>query len=391
MNNKRHFTSKFFRAIALFTLFFILALNNAKAIDTLKDAKTTVSDTAKAGIKAEKEEDISATILHHIGDSHEWHFWGEGENKVAIPLPVILYTKNGFVTFLSNKHDADQHGDSIFTVKGQSMVNFEGKYYYPSATKYADGSYVKVDENNIPINDKPLDVSITKNVLALFISVALLLIIFLNIAATYKKRTGKAPKGMQSALEPFILFVRDDIAIPQLGHKYAKYMPYLLTVFFFVWINNLLGLIPIFPGGTNLTGNIAITCMLALCTFFITTFSGNKSYWKHIFNTPGVPWWLKFPVPLMPLVEFIGIFTKPIALMIRLFANITAGHILILSLISLIIILKSVYVSAFAIPFVLFISLIELLVGFLQAFIFTILSALFIGMAIEEHHAEEHH
>ena len=163
-------------------------------------------------------------------------------------------------------------------------------------------------------------------------------------------------------------------------------MPYLLTVFFFIWINNLLGLIPIFPGGTNLTGNIAVTAMLALCTFIITTVKGNKAYWGHIFNTPGVPWWLKLPIPLMPLVEFIGIFTKPIALMIRLFANITAGHILVLSLVALIIILKSVYVSIFAIPFVVFISLIELLVGFLQAFIFTILSALFIGLAIEEHH-----
>ena len=213
-----------------------------------------------------------------------------------------------------------------------------------------------------------------------------MIIIFGSVAHSYKTRVGKAPKGLQSALEPIILFVRDDIAIPQLGHKYTKYMPYLLTVFFFVWINNLLGLIPIFPGGSNLTGNIAVTMMLALCTFFITTFSGNKSYWGHIFNTPGVPWWLKFPIPLMPLVEFIGIFTKPIALMIRLFANITAGHILVLSLVSLIIILKSSLVGLIAIPFSVFISLIELLVGFLQAFIFTILSALFIGMAVEEHH-----
>jgi len=391
MNNKRHFTSKFFTAIALFTLFFVSPFSNARAIDTLKEAKTPIADTAKAETGAAKEEDISATILHHIGDSHEWHFWGEGENKVAIPLPVILWTNGGLVTFLSNKHDKDEEGKDIFTEKGQSLVNYEGKYYYPAATKYADGSYVKIDENKVPDNEKPLDISITKNVLALFISVALLLIIFLSIAASYRKRVGKAPKGMQSLLEPFILFVRDDIAIPQLGHKYIKFMPYLLTVFFFVWINNLLGLVPIFPGGTNLTGNIAITCMLALCTFIITTLSGNKNYWKHVFNTPGVPWWLKFPIPLMPLVEFIGIFTKPIALMIRLFANITAGHILILSLISLIIILKSVFVAGFAIPFVIFISLIELLVGFLQAFIFTILSALFIGMAIEEHHDDNHH
>jgi F-type H+-transporting ATPase subunit a len=387
MNNKRRFTKKIFTSILVFTLFFVCLAGGVKAIDTLKSPKSVAPDTAKA----EKDIDISAIILHHIGDSHEWHFWGEGKDKVAIPLPVILYTKAGFVTFLSNKHDENEKGDTIFTEKGESLINYDGKYYYPSAAKYSDGSYVKIDENQVPINDKPLDVSITKNVVALFISVTLLLIIFLNIASSYKKRVGKAPKGMQSLLEPFIMFVRDDIAIPQLGHRYVKFMPYLLTVFFFIWINNLLGLVPLFPGGANLTGNIALTAMLALCTFIITTVSGNKSYWGHIFNTPGVPWWLKFPIPLMPVVEFIGIFKKPIALMIRLFANITAGHILVLSLIALIVILKSVFVAGFAIPFALFISAIELLVGFLQAFIFTILSALFIGMAIEEHHAEEHH
>ncbi|OCX50978.1 ATP synthase F0 subunit A [Mucilaginibacter sp. PPCGB 2223] len=391
MNNKRPFIEKFFTPIVLFTLFLMFAAGNIQAQDTVKAVKDVTADSLKTETKAEKDEDISAVILHHIADSHEWHFWGEGKDKVAIPLPVILYTKSGFVTFLSSKHEEDEKGAEIFTEKGESLVNYEGKYYYPAAAKYENGTYVKVDENQVPVNEKPLDLSITKNVLALFISVALLMIIFLGIARSYKKNVGKAPKGMQSALEPFILFVRDDIAIPQLGHKYAKFMPYLLTVFFFIWINNLLGLVPIFPGGANLTGNIALTAMLALTTFIITTVNGNKSYWGHIFNTPGVPWWLKFPVPLMPVVEFIGIFTKPIALMIRLFANITAGHILVLSLIALIVILKSVYASAFAIPFALFISAIELLVGFLQAFIFTILSALFIGMAIEEHHADEHH
>jgi F-type H+-transporting ATPase subunit a len=222
--------------------------------------------------------------------------------------------------------------------------------------------------------------------LALFISVALLLIIFGTVAKGYRKRVGKAPKGLQAVLEPFIVFVRDDIARPQLGHKYKKFLPYLLTLFFFVWINNLLGLIPIFPGGANLTGNIAVTLMLALGTFILTTVNANTSYWKHVFNTPGVPWWLKLPIPLMPVVEFIGVLARPIALMIRLFANITAGHILILALLSLIVILKAVTVSLFSIPFVIFISLIELLVGFLQAFIFTILSALFIGLAVQDDH-----
>lgn len=324
-----------------------------------------------------KKENISQIILHHIADSHEWHFFGD----VALPLPVILWTDNGLVTFLSNKFGHNDHGTEIFEANGQDLVNFHGKFYYPSLNKNVDGTYIEIDKSGFPINAKPLDISITKNVVSLFISVTLLLIIFIGIARSYRKREGKAPKGLQSILEPIIIFVRDDIAKPQLGHRYKAFMPYLLTVFFFVWLNNLMGLIPFFPGGANLTGNIAVTMMLALCTFVLTTVNGNKNYWGHIF-TPHVPWWL---YPLMIPMEIIGLFTKPIALMIRLFANITASHILILSLISLIFILKSVLVAGIAIPFVLFISVIELVVGFIQALIFTVLSALFIGMAVEEH------
>ena len=343
----------------------------------------TPADTARAETSAahgegeEKKEDISQMILHHIADSHEWHFFGD----VSVPLPVILYTENGLVTFLSNKYGHNDHGTEVFEANGTKLVNYHGKFYYPAATKSADGSYIAYDAKKNLLNSKPFDISITKNVVSLLISVAVLLIVFIGIANAYKKREGKAPKGLQSVLEPIILFVRDDIAKPQLGHRYKSFMPYLLTVFFFVWLNNLMGLIPFFPGGANLTGNIAVTMMLALCTFVLTTVNGNKNYWGHIF-TPHVPWWL---YPLMIPVEIIGLFTKPIALMIRLFANITAGHILILSLISLIFIIKSVLVAGVAIPFVLFISVIELVVGFIQAFIFTILSALFIGMAVEEH------
>ncbi|MXV17590.1 F0F1 ATP synthase subunit A [Hufsiella ginkgonis] len=330
---------------------------------------------------ADKEAPISETILHHIADSHEWHFWGEGEHKVAIPLPVILVTKNGIVTFLSNKHDQDEHGKEVFEEKGQQLVNFHGGYYYPTAAANHEGEYVVLDQYKVPTNEKPLDLSITKNVASMLISVVVILFVFISIANAYKKRVGKAPKGMQSLFEPIIIFVRDDIAKPQLGHRYKGFMPYLLTVFFFVWINNLMGIIPFFPGGANLTGNISVTAMLALCTFILTNVNGKKNYWGHVF-TPHVPWWL---YPLMIPVEIIGLFTKPIALMIRLFANITAGHILILSLLSLIFILKSVAAAGVAVPFVLFISVIELVVGFIQAFIFTILSALFIGMAVEEH------
>ena len=185
-------------------------------------------------------------------------------------------------------------------------------------------------------------------------------------------------------IEPFIIFIRDDIAKPAIGQKkYLKFLPFLLTVFFFIFLNNLLGLVPIFPGGANLTGNIAVTMVLAVFVFVITTINGNKNYWVHIFNTPGVPVWL---APIMIPVEIIGIFTKPFALMIRLFANITAGHIIILSLISMIFIFKSVFLSVPSLLMVLFMDFIELLVAFLQAYIFTLLSALFIGLAMPEHH-----
>lgn len=370
-----------FSAVFLFTLTATAQHHEPVKTDEPAVTRDEINAPHEDHASKEEEEDISQVILHHIADSHEWHFWGEGEHKVSIPLPVILWTSNGLVTFLSNKHDGNDHGTEIFEEKGVQLVNFHGKYYYPSALANEEGAYVTPDENKVPSNEKPLDISITKNVVSLFISVFLLLIVFGSIAKAYRTRQGKAPKGLQSLLEPIIIFVRDDIAKPQLGYKYKGFMPYLLTVFFFVWFNNLLGLIPIFPGGANLTGNIAVTAMLALATFILTTINGNKNYWGHVF-TPHVPWWL---YPLMIPVEIIGLFTKPIALMIRLFANITAGHILILSLISLIFILKNAFVGFAAVPFVLFISVIELVVGFIQAFIFTILSALFIGMAVEEH------
>ena len=374
------FNSKKILRVSFYAVLF--SLLNFSANSQEHAAADTAHEPANAehGEVAEKDEDISQMILHHIADSHEWHFFG----NVSIPLPVILLTDKGLVTFLSNKFGHNDHGTEIIDVAGTQLVNYHGKFYYPSEVKSADGTYISHDGKGELLNGKPLDVSMTKNVVSLLISAIVLLIVFIGIANSYKKREGKAPKGLQSILEPVILFVRDDIAKPQLGHKYTGFMPYLLTIFFFVWLNNLMGLVPFFPGGANLSGNIAVTMMLALCTFVLTTFNGNKNYWGHVF-TPHVPWWL---YPLIIPVEIIGLFTKPIALMIRLFANITAGHILVLSLISLIFILKSVFVAGVAIPFVLFISVIELVVGFIQAFIFTILSALFISMAIEEKYAE---
>jgi F-type H+-transporting ATPase subunit a len=222
---------------------------------------------------------------------------------------------------------------------------------------------------------------------------AFILWIFLSVADGYKRNPNKAPRGLQSFLEPLILFVRDDIAKPSIGeHKYEKYLPYLLTIFFFIWINNMMGLIPIFPGGANITGNIAITFVLAIFTFTITTFNGNKNYWLHVFNPPGVPWWLKLPIPLIPFIEFMGLFIKPFVLMIRLFANITAGHVIALGFFSLIFIFGAMKpalgfaVSPVSVAFTFFMSLLELLVAFIQAYVFTLLSALYFGMAVEEHH-----
>jgi F-type H+-transporting ATPase subunit a len=258
------------------------------------------------------------------------------------------------------------------------------------------GKIVRVKEGTMEIDEEasmPLDFSITKNVLAIFVSILLLSWIFISIGRAYTRRKGKAPTGLQNFLEPLIIFLRDEVAKAAIGEKkYEKFLPYLLTLFFFIFINNLLGLVPIFPGGANVTGNLAVTGIMALFTFAITTFSGNKAYWQHIFNTPGVPWWLKVPIPIMPVVEFLGIFTKPFVLMVRLFANITAGHIIVLGFMSLIFIFGNMAtvaglgVAPVSIAFGIFMFLLEFLVAFIQAYVFTLLSALYFGMAIEEHH-----
>jgi len=323
----------------------------------------------KTSDKQEKKFEPKEVILEHIGDSHSWPLMIPFVAEKSLPLPVILYTDKGIEMFSSGKLDA-------------------GKVYTGAHYNYKlDGKKIKAVDASGKIDEtaskKVLDFSITRNVASMFMAIAVLFVIFLNIASAYKKRIGKAPKGLQSFLEPLILFVRDDIALPNIGIKYPRFMPLLLTIFFFILLNNLLGMVPFFPGGYNLTGNIAVTAVLSIIIFFVVNLNGNKYYWKHIF-VPN-PWWLFFI--LIP-VEIVGIFTKPIALMIRLFANITAGHILILSLISLIFIFKTIWVSPVSIVFVVFMDTIELLVAFLQAYIFTLLSALFIGMAIQEHHTE---
>jgi F-type H+-transporting ATPase subunit a len=231
---------------------------------------------------------------------------------------------------------------------------------------------------------KPWDFSITKNVLSLFFGAFLILLILSAVARFYKKNGPVAPKGIAKFLEPLVVMVRDDIAKSNIdSHKYMKYVPYLLTIFFFIFFNNLLGLVPFLPGGANLTGNITVTFFLAFATLMVTLFSGNKQYWGHIFNMPGVP---KLLLVIMVPIEIVGVLTKPFALMVRLFANITAGHIIILALISIIFINKSAAWGALSVPMALFISVLELLVAFLQAFLFSMLSALFIGAAVEEAH-----
>ncbi len=337
-------------------------------------AGTTISSfgqEVKEKTEPEGKFDASTFILEHIADSHEWHILTKknGEN-VAIYLPVILYSKEKGLDIFSSKKLAD--GNEYKGYKLEEEGDLQGKIV--SVNK--EGT---VDEKNLP-----LDLSMTKAVIGMLSAAIIGLLLFLSLARSYRKSGISYPKGIQSFLEPVILFVRDDIAIPNLGHKYEKYMPYLLTAFFFILINNLMGLIPIPPPfGANVTGNIAVTFVLATCTFFITQFSGNKTYWKHIFAAPGVPFWL---LPIMIPVEIIGLFSKPFALMIRLFANITAGHIIVLSLICLIFIFDSLSVAPVSIFFVIFMDFLELLVAFLQAYIFTLLSALFISMAVQENH-----
>ena len=341
----------------------------------LSVTKSFANETAMDSAKKEKAFNVTETILEHIKDDHSWHLWGH----TTVALPVILKTSKGLEVFSSAKL-VDEHHEPIV---------YKGNFDY----KLIEGKLKIVNEQGAldeEANKQLLDISITKNVASLFVSVFIILIVFLTAAGAYKK-TGvtSAPKGLQSFMEPIVLFVRDDLAIPNIGKKkYAKFMPFLLTVFFLILTNNFLGLIPFFPGGANVSGNIAFTMMLAVCVFIVVNLSANKNYWEHIFWMPGMHWSMKL---FLAPIELIGVFTKPISLMIRLFANITAGHILVLSLICIIFIFKTIFASAIAVPFAVFIGVIECLVAFLQAYIFTMLTAMYIGMANEEHHHEHAH
>lgn len=320
-------------------------------------------------------------IFSHISDAYEWHLFTLGDVHATIPLPMILYSRT----------------------RSSMHVFFSSKFHNPTGSyegfclDWPEGggkpSVVECDSQGVAIAGapRPLDFSITKNVLTVFFVCGLMLWLFISVGRRYNSERPEAPRGVQGLLEPVILFVRDDIAVPSIGKAKAdRFMPFLLTLFFFILITNLLGLIPIFPGGANVTGNVTVTMVLALFTFMVTTFSGNRHYWKDIVDAPGVPVFLKLPVPIMPVVEIAGMFTKPIVLMIRLFANMLAGHMISLVFFSLIFLfgaLNSVAgyaISPVSVLFGVFMTLLDVLVSFIQAYVFTLLSAIYFGMAVAE-------
>lgn len=357
-------------SIALLTILAVFTSNLAFA----SGGKESHRDNAKV----DTPEEISEYIQHHLQDSHDFTLFSYGSNPrkhVGFPLPVI-FIDEGVHFFMSSKF---HHGESVAESNGKYYALYHGKIYRTNET-----GDINLDEAHHPTNIKPLDISISKNIVGMLLVGLLLILVFRSLANSYKK--GPIPTGVGRVLEPLVIYVRDEIAKPNIGEKrYKDFTGFLLTVFFYIWLLNLLGMTPL---GFNVTGNITVTVCLALFTFFIVQFSGNKSYWVHILWMPGVPVIMK--IILMP-VEVLGMLTKPFSLLIRLFANMTAGHFVVMSLIALTITLKAQFgvVASTGMSFVLalFISMIELLVAFLQAYIFTMLSALFIGMAV----ADDHH
>lgn len=388
---------KFLVLAIIFTLFspvfsFASEHENGKNHEVTSDSSTSSENhpatvAENHGGTHEEKFNPGKMILDHVKDAHDWHILDYHGHAVSIPLPVILYD-NGLHTFMSSSFE---HGHAVVESNGNFYKLHEGHIYNTDAS-----GEVKVDETGKVLNAAPMDFSITKNVAAMLVGAVIILLIFFSVAKSYKKRANVAPKGLQSLIEPLILFIKDEVVVPSVGQKhYARFLPMLLTIFFFIFINNLLGLIPIAPFGANLTGNIAVTMILALIVFFVVNFSGNKYYWKHIFmpDVPVLLWVLLIPI------ELFGVILKPFVLMLRLFANITAGHIIMLGFFSLIFIFGERNVAAgygtsvLSVAFTLFMSVLELLVAFLQAYVFTLLTSLYIGAALEEHHhtAEEHH
>jgi len=333
----------------LCVLFFFFGFSNLLASETIQKESAN---------QEEKGFDFGELLMHHVKDAYEWHFFTLANFDATIYLPIIAYKSGeGFEVFSSRKIS-------------------DGNAYHG----------YEIEEGHLRRQDgsKFFDLSITKVVASIFISAILLLFIFIRVARKYKGNEKKAPHGLQAFMEPLVLFIRDDVAKPILGDKTYFYLPYLLSIFFFIWINNMLGLL---PGAANVTGNIAITCTLAIFTMIIVNVSGNKHYWLEIFAPPGIPLWL---LPIMWIVEIMGIFTKPFALMVRLFANMISGHMIILSIIGLIFLFGEMSqglgwgIAVFSVAMSTFMLSLDLLVAALQAYIFTILSALFIGLAVQD-------
>ena len=385
------------------------------------------------------DQDPNAAVMHHISDAHGFHIVGD----LALPLPCIAYDpEQGLFFAMSSKFD---HGtkavdnymiyhDVLYQIKGfnkpgvvdlaeptphhggdaketqtVSSAGVEGgeldhsNLHGAQVTKtdkalvlnYKGASYELVPASSVQGVTNWHDFSITKNVFTMLLAFVILLVVFNIVKNGYIARKGQSPRGLQSAVEVVICFLRDEVAIPSIGDKWKKFFPFLLSLFFFILVNNLLGLVPFFPGSANVTGNIGVTLVLATFTFLVVNFNGNKHYWQHVFWMPGIPVPIRI---LLAVIETASLFLKPITLMIRLFANITAGHIILLSLVSLIFVFHQANIlggavggAAIAIPLVFAINILEILVAFVQAFLFTMLSAVYIGAAVEEHHHEEHH
>lgn len=341
---------------------------------------TALSAGATASVPQEGGVDVKKIIFEHVKDAYEWHITTIGEKHVAISLPIIVYSKRTGWEFFSSSvfHEKDTHRGFFISTTGDNA-----------------GKIVELDENNN--EQRPLlDISITKNVLSVFVTSLILVLLVLYVARWYAKRKpgDPAPRGFIGVMEMLITMVIDDIIKPNVGKKYKRYTPYLLTLFFFIFLSNIMGLIPVFPGGANVTGNIAVTLALALSTFLTINIFGNKEYYKEVF-WPDVPTWLKFPIPMMPLIELFGVFVKPFALTIRLFANILAGHTVVLAFVSIIFITMSVNVyigsgmTVVSVLFTVFMNVMELLVAFIQAFVFTMMSSVFIGLSQPEHRHEK--
>ena len=336
-------------------------------------------ESAEGHGKVDTKEEIKAFIDHHLQDSHYFTFFSDGETgeQYGFPLPVILWdSEQGLTMFSASKF---HHGETLAEINGQHYKLYHSQIYKTDT----EGNFLNGDADH-PINPELIDFSITKNVLTMIFVSVILLLVFSKLSRSYKNKD--VPVGFGRVLEPLVIYVRDEIAKPNIGPKYEKYVGFILTIFFFILLLNLLGMTPL---GVNVTGNIAITFCLAMFTFVIVQFSGNRHYWTHIFWMPGVPVIMK--IVLMP-IEILGMFTKPFALMIRLFANMTAGHVVLMSLLGLIVVFKSIFAGTAFFAFSLFIGVIELFVALLQAYVFALLSALYIGMAVEEHpeHPDDH-